>query len=89
MATRERLVRVFANPRALWAEVRRSQAPADVKSGGGRLASLLADLPEGEAAGVLEELWGLAGIQPVGGRSAGRRSPIAWPFAPKPPAPRR
>ena len=68
--TRDRLVRVFANPRALWAEVRRSQAPADAKRGGGRLAGLLADLPEGGAAGVLEELWSLAGIQPVGGRSA-------------------
>jgi ATP phosphoribosyltransferase regulatory subunit len=68
--TRDRLVRVFANPRALWAEVRRSQAPPD-KRDGGRLASLLADLPEAEATGVLEELWGLAGIQPVGGRSAG------------------
>jgi len=68
--TRDRLVRVFANPRALWAEVRRSQAPADAKGSGGRLAGLLADLPENEAAGVLEELWTLAGIQPVGGRSA-------------------
>jgi len=69
--TRDRLVRVFANPRALWAEVRRAQAPADDRhGGGGRLAGLLADLPEAEAAGVLEELWGLAGIQPVGGRSA-------------------
>jgi ATP phosphoribosyltransferase regulatory subunit len=69
--TRERLVRVFANPRALWAEVRRAQAPTHEQAGGGgRLAGLLSDLPESEAAGVLEELWGLAGIQPVGGRSA-------------------
>ena len=68
--TRNRLVRVFANPRALWAELRRSQAPADARGDGGRLAGLLTDLPEGEAAGVLEELWNLAGIQPVGGRSA-------------------
>ena len=68
--TRDRLVRVFANPRALWAEVRRAQAPLERKDGGGRLAGLLADLPESEAAGVLEELWALAGIQPVGGRSA-------------------
>jgi ATP phosphoribosyltransferase regulatory subunit len=68
--TRDRLVRVFANPRALWTEVRRAQAPVEMKDGGGRLAGLLADLPEGEATSVLEELWGLAGIQPVGGRSA-------------------
>jgi ATP phosphoribosyltransferase regulatory subunit len=67
--TRNRLVRVFPNPRALWAEVRRAQTPTDGKTGG-RLAGLLADLPESEAASVLEELWGLAGIQPVGGRSA-------------------
>jgi ATP phosphoribosyltransferase regulatory subunit len=68
--TRDRLVRVFANPRVLWAEVRRAQAPADADQSASRLAGLLADLPEGEAAGVLEELWSLAGIQPVGGRSA-------------------
>ncbi len=69
--TQGRLVRVFANPRALWAEIGRAQAVAgSTASAGGRLASLLADLPEAEATGVLEELWGLAGIQPVGGRSA-------------------
>jgi ATP phosphoribosyltransferase regulatory subunit len=68
--TGDRLVRVFANPRALWAEISRAQAPTELAAGsGGRLAGLLADLPEAEAAGVLEELWGLAGIQPVGGRS--------------------
>jgi ATP phosphoribosyltransferase regulatory subunit len=69
--TRERLVRAFANPRLLWAEVRRAQTPAAERKGDGRLAALLADLPDGEGAKVLEELWGLAGIQPVGGRSAG------------------
>jgi ATP phosphoribosyltransferase regulatory subunit len=37
---------------------------------GDRLAGLLAGLPESEASAVLEEFWGLAGIQPVGGRSA-------------------
>jgi ATP phosphoribosyltransferase regulatory subunit len=65
-----RLVRVFANPRALRAELNRATAPAGEQRDGGRLAGLLADLPEGEAAGVLQELWSLAGIQPVGGRSA-------------------
>jgi ATP phosphoribosyltransferase regulatory subunit len=69
--TSDRLVRVFANPRALRAEIGRAQAQAGSASrSSGRLAGLLADLPEAEAAGVLEELWGLAGIQPVGGRSA-------------------
>jgi ATP phosphoribosyltransferase regulatory subunit len=68
--TTARLVRVFANPRALWMEVRRAQSPTAEPSGSSRLADLLADLPEAEAAEVLEELWGLAGIQPVGGRSA-------------------
>ena len=67
--TLQRLVRAFANPRALWAEVRRAQTPTAERDDG-RLAALLADLPEGEAAKVLEELWALAGIQPVGGRSA-------------------
>jgi ATP phosphoribosyltransferase regulatory subunit len=35
------------------------------------LAELLRGLTEAGAAGVLEEIWGLAGIDPVGGRSAG------------------
>ena len=62
------LVRAYASGRGLVAELARMQArrrPAP----GGRLAELLSGLPEGEAAGVLEELWRLAGIQPVGGRS--------------------
>ena len=37
---------------------------------GGRLAGLLAGLSETDAAGVLEEIWAMAGIEPVGGRSA-------------------
>ena len=43
---------------------------AAASNGGGRLASLLSGLPETEATAVLDELWRLAGIQPVGGRSA-------------------
>jgi ATP phosphoribosyltransferase regulatory subunit len=35
------------------------------------LADLLAHRPEAETAAVLEEVWALAGVQPVGGRSAG------------------
>jgi ATP phosphoribosyltransferase regulatory subunit len=36
----------------------------------GPLASLLKDLDESRAASALEEVWALAGIEPVGGRSA-------------------
>lgn len=65
-----RLLRAFSTGRPVRTELARVQAatPA-VATGSGRLAALLADLPEGEATGVLEELWRLAGIQPVGGRS--------------------
>jgi ATP phosphoribosyltransferase regulatory subunit len=63
-----RLVRTYASGRGLRAELARTQVGrADPR--GGRLAELLSDLPESEAAGVLEELWRLAGIQPVGGRA--------------------
>ncbi len=66
-----RLVRAFADGRPLQAELARAQGPRPgLSPGSGRLARLLTDLPEAEAAAVLEELWRLAGIQPVGGRSA-------------------
>lgn len=61
-----RLRRAFSRPRLLKAELE-GQAPSAEAS---RIASLLAGLPEAEAVGVLEELWALAGIEPVGGRSA-------------------
>ena len=68
-AVRARLTRAFAGGRG----VRRLLADTSAASGGGphgdRLAELLADLPEAEAASVLEALWRLAGIQPTGGRS--------------------
>ena len=64
-----KLVRAFPNPRTLHAELGRAQA-SDGPAQGGRLAAILADLPEAEATEVLAELWRLAGIQPVGGRSA-------------------
>jgi len=58
------------SPRALHAELDRAQAGSPPPTlGGDHLAGLLADLPEAEGAQVLEELWRLAGIQPVGGRS--------------------
>jgi ATP phosphoribosyltransferase regulatory subunit len=63
-----RLVRTYAGGRGLKAELARTDGRRG-DGGGGRLAELLSDLPESEAAGVLDELWRLAGIQPVGGRA--------------------
>ena len=64
-----RLKRSFAKPRQLKAELdgssERGLALDENKS---RIAALLAGLPEAEAASVLQELWSLAGIEPVGGR---------------------
>jgi ATP phosphoribosyltransferase regulatory subunit len=66
-----RLERAFSNPRKLWAELRSGGDHDDGGARGGeRLAGLLAALPEAEALVVLEEIWALAGIEPVGGRSA-------------------
>ncbi len=67
-ATVTRLVRALPSPRLMARELDRAAAPA-APAGEGRLASILADLPEEEAASMLEELWRLAGIQPVGGRA--------------------
>ncbi len=39
-------------------------------AGGGGLADVLSDLPEERAARVLEEIWALTGVEPVGGRGA-------------------
>ena len=64
----QRLVRALPNPRALSRELDRASRPTSAGSSS-RLAAMLADLPEAEAATMLEELWRLAGIQPVGGRS--------------------
>lgn len=62
-----RLKRAFAKPRQLKAELDGDVAASsdDDKS---RIAALLAGLPEAEASAVLQELWSLAGIEPVGGR---------------------
>lgn len=71
-ATVQRLIRALPDARALAAELERAEAgPAQPSEAGDRLATVLAGLPEGEATGVLEELWRLAGIQPVGGRGPG------------------
>jgi ATP phosphoribosyltransferase regulatory subunit len=69
-----RIKRAFASPRRLRAALDRAAAggPAPAPAANGeRLASLLAGLPEAEAAAVLQDLWALAGIEPAGGRSAG------------------
>ncbi len=64
-----RLDRAFRRPRGLGAELERAQAGPSNAPDAGRLAGLVASLPEGEAAQALQELWSLAGVQPVGGRS--------------------
>ena len=66
-----RLKRAASQPRRLQAELERAGAPAGGAAANQRLEALLTKLPETEAAGMLEELWRLAGIQPVGGRPAG------------------
>jgi ATP phosphoribosyltransferase regulatory subunit len=62
-----RLRRAFARPRQLKIELDGGggEGAGEEKS---RIAALLAGLPEAEASAVLQELWSLAGIEPVGGR---------------------
>lgn len=64
-----RLAQAFRRPRGLRAELEGAQAPAAPPAETSRLAAVLAGLPEADAAKALEELWSLAGVQPVGGRS--------------------
>ena len=64
-----RLEQAFRRPRGLAAELERAQSPAPAAPQSSRLAGLLAGLPEADAAQALEELWALAGVQPVGGRA--------------------
>ena len=62
-----RLKRVAGRPRLLNAELARvGERAAPVRRG--RLAALLSGLGEAEAADLLEEVWSLAGVDPVGGR---------------------
>lgn len=63
-----RVKRVASRPRLLAAELARAEGEAPAPADSGRLAGLLAGLSEAEAAQVLEEMWALAGIAPVGGR---------------------
>ncbi|HYE46878.1 MAG TPA: ATP phosphoribosyltransferase regulatory subunit [Caulobacter sp.] len=61
-----RLKRAFGRPRLLAAEL---DAEASDRTGReSRLAGLLAGLPEPDAAALLEEVWSLAGVSPIGGR---------------------
>ncbi len=64
-----RLTQAFRRPRSLLAELERAQAAAPQPAQSSRLAGLIAGLPEADAAKALEELWSLAGVQPVGGRA--------------------
>ena len=67
-----RLTRAFSSPRRLRAELTRigADAPVAAARGGDRLAAMLAGLSEDAATMVLEDIWSLADIEPVGGRSA-------------------
>jgi len=65
-----RLKRVAGRPRLLNAELARAGETAPAPRGG-QLAGLLSGLSEPEAAAMLEEVWALAGVEPVGGRGAG------------------
>lgn len=60
-----RLKRAFTRPRQLKIEL---DGCVEASAEQSRIAALLAGLPEGEASAVLQELWSLAGIEPVGGR---------------------
>ena len=65
-----RLKRAAGRPRLLQAELARAGDRSN-RVGGGQLATMLAGLPEAQAAALLEETWALAGISPVGGRKPG------------------
>ncbi|WP_374469159.1 ATP phosphoribosyltransferase regulatory subunit [Phenylobacterium sp.] len=62
-----RLKRVAGRPRLLQAELARTGAPA-AETEGSQLAGMLAGLTEAQAATLLQEVWALAGVEPVGGR---------------------
>jgi ATP phosphoribosyltransferase regulatory subunit len=62
-----RLKRVAGRPRLLRAELARVGEPA-ANDGAGALSAILSGLSEDEAATLLEEVWALSGIEPVGGR---------------------
>ncbi|WP_430421629.1 ATP phosphoribosyltransferase regulatory subunit [Phenylobacterium sp.] len=61
-----RLKRVAGRPRLLWAEL--SRTGETTGDSAGTLSGLLAGLSETQAGALLEEVWALAGVEPVGGR---------------------
>jgi len=63
-----RLERALSSPRALALALGREPAADDSRHA--RLADLLSGLSESDATALLEEVWRLSGIAPVGGRSA-------------------
>lgn len=64
-----RLKRVAGRPRLLSAELARATEPVAAPTATpSQLAALLASLSEAQAASLLEEVWALAGVEPVGGR---------------------
>lgn len=62
-----RLKRAAGRPRLLQAELARAGNGGEAVSGG-QLAAMLAGLSESQGAALLEEMWSLAGVEPVGGR---------------------
>jgi ATP phosphoribosyltransferase regulatory subunit len=67
-AVAARLKRVAGRPRLLAAELARAGQPPREADAGSQLATLLAGRSGDEAAALLEEVWALAGVEPVGGR---------------------
>ena len=64
-----RLKRAAARPRLLQAELGRAGSLV-TETGRSGLADLLSGLGQADAARMLEEVWALAGVEPVGGRGA-------------------
>ncbi len=65
-----RLKRASLRTGRLAEALRRAQVGDPAPRDGDRVAHMLAGMPEADAAAALEEIWVLAGIEPVGGRSA-------------------
>ncbi|MDP3659444.1 ATP phosphoribosyltransferase regulatory subunit [Phenylobacterium sp.] len=62
-----RLKRAAGRPRLMQAELARAGSDA-APAPGGQLTGMLSQLAPAQAAELLEEVWSLAGIEPVGGR---------------------
>lgn len=68
---RLRLRRAAGRPRRLQGELARTEPARGAGGEGGVLASILSGLTETQAEELLTEIWGLAGVEQVGGRGAG------------------